>query len=95
MVINSASVENSDVLTIIRSCDMSIHDTTINNGAASADGCTTVVINDKTSIDMDVSLLIDDNSYGVIYSCAFDIIKSITVEFNGLLLKIVDTIDVT
>ena len=44
---------------------------------------------------MDVSLLLDDNSYGVIYSCAFDIIKSITVEFNGLLLITTDTSDAT
>ena len=56
MVINSASADSSDILTIISSCDIDIYDITINNGAASADRCTTLVINNKLSIDVDGSL---------------------------------------
>ena len=64
MVINGASTDKSDILTIISSCDISIRNITINNGATGADGCTIIVINDKLSIDLHGSLLVDDSLYG-------------------------------
>ena len=95
MVINGASADGSDIITIISSCDRCIRDITINNGTKGAERCTILVINDTLNIGMDGSSKIDNNSYGVINGHTIDVIRSITVEFNGLLLEIADIIGAT
>ena len=95
MVINGVSADGSDIITIISSCDRCIRDITINNGTKGAERCTILVINDTLNIRMDGSSKIDNNSYGVINGHTFDVIWSITVEFNSLLLITTDIIGVT
>ena len=59
MVIDSASVDSTDTLTIISNCDKGIRDTIFIHGASIAiiDGIIIIIITIITELEMDIILL--------------------------------------